>query len=134
MDKAAKNKSNFELHKKLISEKLENFDEVLKTSIDHFAKTGKISGSFLLAVMDYAEIYHKSQAKQLEREQHGRTWDAAIEAHEKRGHVKARSLADFDEYFDGKSTPCDCGVPLASSTLQKYCPKCFKTWEMYNQK
>ena len=38
------------------------------------------------------------QAKQLEREQHARTWDAAIEAHEKRGNVKARSLSDFDEY------------------------------------
>jgi hypothetical protein len=38
------------------------------------------------------------QAKKMEREQHGRTWDAAIQAHEDRGHVLSRSLTDFDEY------------------------------------
>ena len=57
---------------------------------------------FLESELDYYGLSkHKhwfEEAKQLEREQHGRTWDAAIEAHEKRGHVKARSLADFDEY------------------------------------
>lgn len=37
-------------------------------------------------------------AKRKEREQHGRTWDAAIEAHDDRGHVHARSLTDFDDY------------------------------------
>lgn len=37
-------------------------------------------------------------AKQKEREQHGRTWDAAIDTHESRGHNTARSLCDFDEY------------------------------------
>jgi hypothetical protein len=38
------------------------------------------------------------QALQMEREQHGNTWDAAIKAHDDRGHVHARSLTDFDEY------------------------------------
>lgn len=38
------------------------------------------------------------QAKQMEREQHGNTWDAAIKAHDDRGHVHARSLTDFDDY------------------------------------
>lgn len=33
-----------------------------------------------------------------EIEQHGRTWDAAIQAHEDRGHVLTRSLCDFDDY------------------------------------
>ena len=37
-------------------------------------------------------------AKQKEREQHGRTWGNAIEAHDLRGHVIARSICDFDEY------------------------------------
>ena len=40
------------------------------------------------------------QAKQLERHQHGDTWDAAIQAHEDRGHVLARSNCDFDDYFN----------------------------------
>ena len=39
-------------------------------------------------------------AKQMEKEQHGQTWDAAIKAHDDRGHVHARSLVDFDEYFE----------------------------------
>ena len=33
-----------------------------------------------------------------ERQQHGNTWDAAIQAHEDRGYVISRSLCDFDEY------------------------------------
>lgn len=37
-------------------------------------------------------------AKETEREQHGRTWDSAIKAHEDRGRVLSRSLTDFDEY------------------------------------
>jgi len=34
----------------------------------------------------------------MEREQHGNTWQKAIETHEERGLVIARSLTDFDEY------------------------------------
>ena len=41
------------------------------------------------------------QAKQIERQQHGNTWDAAIKAHNDRGHVHARSLTDFDDYEVG---------------------------------
>jgi hypothetical protein len=39
-----------------------------------------------------------SIAKMKEREQHGRTWDAAIKTHDDRGHVFARSVVDFDDY------------------------------------
>jgi hypothetical protein len=42
----------------------------------------------------------KPRLKQLERNQHGDTWDAAIQAHEDRGHVLARSICDFDNYFN----------------------------------
>ena len=38
------------------------------------------------------------QAKQMEREQHGNTWNAAIKAHDDRGHVFVRSSCDFDDY------------------------------------
>lgn len=40
------------------------------------------------------------QAKELERQQHGVTWDSAIKAHDDRGHVHSRSITDFDEYFE----------------------------------
>ena len=37
---------------------------------------------------------------ELEKQQHGNTWDAAIKAHDERGHVHARSLVDFDEWYE----------------------------------
>ena len=40
------------------------------------------------------------QAKAMEREQHGSTWDAAIEQNEKRGGNAVRSQDDFDEYYN----------------------------------
>lgn len=26
--------------------------------------------------------------------------------------------------------PCDCGVQLKETTMQVFCPKCYKTWKM----
>jgi hypothetical protein len=40
------------------------------------------------------------QAKEMEKQQHGQTWDEAINAHDNRGHVHARSIVDFDEYYN----------------------------------
>ena len=45
--------------------------------------------------------HYLDQAKQMEREQHGNTWDAAIKAHDDRGHVYVRSTCDFDDYEVG---------------------------------
>ena len=38
------------------------------------------------------------EAKEMERKQHGNTWDAAIKAHDDRGHGFSRSICDFGEY------------------------------------
>ena len=47
------------------------------------------------------KLYEKYQeCEQMEREQHGDTWDEAIKAHEGRGHVTSRSICDFDEYYN----------------------------------
>lgn len=43
------------------------------------------------------EVIH--QALAMERHQHGQTWDAAIHAHDARGHVYARSMCDFDNFW-----------------------------------
>lgn len=45
--------------------------------------------------------HYLDQAKQMEREQHFNTWDAAIKAHDDRGHVYVRSTCDFDDYEVG---------------------------------
>ena len=39
------------------------------------------------------------QALQMEREQHGDTWDAALIAVDRRGGVLIRALTDFDAYW-----------------------------------
>jgi hypothetical protein len=50
----------------------------------------------------YPSVWDKfiEQAKEMEKQQHGQTWDAAIKAHDNRGGVHARSLVDFDEYYN----------------------------------
>ena len=43
-----------------------------------------------------------NKAKEMEKKQHSRTWDAALDAYEKRGHVYVRAWEDFDEYYNEK--------------------------------
>lgn len=46
------------------------------------------------------KLYEKYQeAKEIQKQQHGNTWDEAIKAHEGRGHVTSRSICDFDDYY-----------------------------------
>jgi hypothetical protein len=40
------------------------------------------------------------KAKEMEKEQHGETWDAALIHVDKRGGVLLRALVDFDEYWE----------------------------------
>jgi len=39
------------------------------------------------------------QSKEMHKQEHGKTWDKAIEAHDKRGHNTSRSWCDFDDYY-----------------------------------
>jgi hypothetical protein len=50
---------------------------------------------------DIKEVFE--QAKAIEREQHGETWDAALIAVDRRGGVILRALPDFDDYWAEKS-------------------------------
>jgi hypothetical protein len=51
-------------------------------------------------ITEHGNVFDK--ILELEKQQHGQTWDAAIAAHDNRGHVHARSLVDFDEWYDKK--------------------------------
>jgi len=64
--------------------------------VEQYARAFKIPVN---AVMQ--ETIH--QALAMERHQHGQTWDAAIHAHDARGHVYARSMCDFDDYWNERS-------------------------------
>jgi hypothetical protein len=43
------------------------------------------------------------QCLEMEKEQHGETWDAALIHVDKRGGVILRALVDFDDYWADKS-------------------------------
>ena len=43
------------------------------------------------------------QALEMDKKQHGDTWDAAIKAYRDRGHNVVRAIVDFDEYWANKS-------------------------------
>lgn len=55
-------------------------------------------GTKYVAIDTEAMGLHFNKWLKEERKQHGRTWDAAIQAHDDRGHVIARSHTDFDEH------------------------------------
>jgi len=47
--------------------------------------------------------YLWDEAIDMEKEQHGETWDAALIAVDRRGGVILRALPDYDEYWANKS-------------------------------
>lgn len=50
-----------------------------------------------------------------------------IEAYNE-GYNKALSLVAI--IGRSEQLPCDCGVMLKETTIQVFCPKCYKTWKM----
>ena len=59
---------------------------------------------WLLNQMDLKTIskYDKQllQAKAMEKDQHGQTWDAALGAFDARGFNRVRAIVDFDDYYN----------------------------------
>lgn len=51
------------------------------------------------------DIFEK--AEQMEKEQHGETWDAALIQLDKRGGVLVRAVCDFDEYWENRNNNSD---------------------------
>ena len=68
-----------------------------ETAVDFFYNNIKSHFQHDGDLLECLDFIYKT-AKQMEREQHGNTWQNAIETHEERGLVIARSLTDFDEY------------------------------------
>ena len=46
----------------------------------------------------YSKIFE--QAKEMEKEQHGKTWDTALDKYEVRAGNYMRAYEDFDEYYN----------------------------------
>ena len=58
----------------------------------------------------YLRLKDFEQALQMEREQHGDTWDMALKQMVERGYVWERAMTDFDEYWENRNTPDSEGV------------------------
>lgn len=65
------------------------------------------------------DFLHKYvEAKEIEKQEHSKTWDSAIEQFCKRGGNLSRASCDFDDYFDetygskgsGNTPKCTCNV------------------------
>lgn len=52
------------------------------------------------------------------------------EGHITSNEAKNLLLVLFGVVGRSEQLPCDCGVKLEETTLQVYCPKCWKTWKM----
>jgi hypothetical protein len=49
-------------------------------------------------ILDYWGLVE--QAKEMEKEQHGKTWDTALDKYEVRAGNYMRAYEDFDEYYN----------------------------------
>jgi hypothetical protein len=43
---------------------------------------------------------------------------------------KMQALRLNDVVGQSEQLPCDCGAQLKETTIQVFCPKCYKTWKI----
>jgi hypothetical protein len=77
-----------------------------QTAVDYYSKeigrltsdliTGKIIGKQFVIL----EIKLLEQAKEIEKEQHGKTWDCSIDNLDARSGNVVRAWADFDDFYN----------------------------------
>lgn len=72
----------------------------MKTALDWLLINVCICGVPANTGMSIDEIREK--AKEMEKQQLGECWDAALDAYERRAGVWVRASADFDEYFEDR--------------------------------
>lgn len=72
----------------------------MKTALDWLLLNVCISGVPANTGMSIDEILEK--AKEMQKQQLGEFWDAALDAYERRAGVWVRASEDFDEYFEDR--------------------------------
>jgi hypothetical protein len=73
--------------------KINDMEDKKQTALEWFAE--RIQSD---KIFSFERVLEK--AKAMEKQQHGETWNAAIDAHDKRGGNIARSFCDFDDYYE----------------------------------
>lgn len=77
---------------------VEWFDEQLQDKM--YVQYGYADGvrKIVIPIEDYMKL--KQQTIQMEREQHGKTWDSALDKYEVRAGNYMRAYEDFDDYYE----------------------------------
>ena len=82
----------------------ENKIKKVMTAVEWLAKELESYGDPQICKITWEDLdLLVKQAKAMEKEQHGETWDAALINVDKRGGVILRALVDFDDYWANKS-------------------------------
>jgi hypothetical protein len=72
----------------------------MKTAVD-WLEDKLLNPDVRLEIDMYNFIYKlMQQAKEMEKEQHGKTWDTALDKYEVRAGNYMRAYEDFDEYYN----------------------------------
>ena len=56
-------------------------------------------GTMQISIKEEEYIDLINQAKKMEKEQHGNTWNEALDAYEGRGYLYVRAWEDFDDHY-----------------------------------
>jgi hypothetical protein len=67
----------------------------MKTAVEWLEE--KLSKYCILTISVKADL---KKAKEMEKEQHGKTWDTALDKYEVRAGNYMRAYEDFDEYYN----------------------------------
>jgi len=98
------------------------FDEQLQDKM--YVQYGYSDGvrKIVIPIEDYMKL--KQQALQMEREQHGKTWDTALDKYEVRAGNYMRAYEDFDDYYehivDAKKMVNKPQIILGEHTIQMF--------------
>jgi hypothetical protein len=74
---------------------VEYFNQEIK-ELFNMHKDGEISGK----MFHMSRLIALTKAKEMEKEQHGKTWDTALDKYEVRAGNYMRAYEDFDEYYN----------------------------------
>lgn len=75
--------------------------------------------------MNANEFLHKKDVAYMNRLSISLDFNAVVSLME-----EYAALRIHDVVWQSEQLPCDCNVELAETTLQVYCPKCYKTHKM----
>jgi hypothetical protein len=76
---------------------MENKQTAVEWLVDQMFKQGYFDGNKPFSFTNLDHLQH--QAKEMEKQQHGQTWDKSLDNLKARGMNEMRAYCDFDDYY-----------------------------------